>query len=321
MKIVRFAFKKRLTHCFVVLLLLVISLQSVQARQSKSPCQVLTSSGSWTDAVSMDFAACANTVYVANAVLHTTHTYGIWGQTVIDADTSGEIQTATVDDLSQIDLNSLNWEYWGNIAQADTLPDPSSSQNDVTATPVPEPLTLDEIFTLAEVDINDFWTETLASEGVDYEKPDIVLYDNARVKTKCGTAPSEIGPFYCGKDNTAYFPRDFMTDQHDRIGDYAVVVIIAHEWGHSIQTQLANETGISIQRELQADCYAGAYSQYAVNQSQKVIIEDGDIDEAIASLFEAGDGGGSWFDRGAHGDGDQRRAAFTKGLTSGVGDC
>ena len=112
-----------------------------------------------------------------------------------------------------------------------------------------------------------------------------------------------------------------MADQHDRIGDYTVVVIIAHEWGHAIQAQMGNESGISIQRELQADCYAGAYSQYAVNESKKVIIEDGDIDEATASLFEAGDGGGSWFDRNAHGSGDQRQAAFNTGLENGMGDC
>jgi predicted metalloprotease len=222
--------------------------------------------------------------------------------------------------LSEINWDNLSWDYWGNLTGSDTQP--TEPEQDPTATEAApaEPLTLGEIFALAEADINDYWAGVFADEGQDYSKPDIVLYNKTKIKTRCGTAPADIGPFYCGKDNTAYFPRDFMEDQHDRIGDYSVVVVIAHEWGHSIQEQLEYD-GISIQRELQADCYAGAYSRYAVNDSEKVIIEDGDIDEATDSLFEAGDGGGSWFERNAHGSGDQRQAAFNTGLENGFGDC
>lgn len=320
MKIVNCSIKYPLMSLLLTVLVLTVPLQNVDAQQKQAACQLLTSDRSWSEPIKVDFETCANNVFVANAILHTQNAFGIWGKTVLNVDTSGDVQTATVDDTTQIDFNSLSWEDWGNISEGQTSP--NQSQEDPTATPVPEPLTLDEIFVLAKDDINDFWTGVLAKDSADYTEPDVVVYDTAKVRTRCGTAPSEIGPFYCVKDNTAYFPRDFMADQHDRIGDYAVVVIIAHEWGHAIQAQVDSNTGISIQRELQADCYAGAYSQYALTASKRVVLEDGDIDEATASLFEAGDsGGGSWFDGTAHGDGEQRQAAFNNGLNNGYESC
>lgn len=115
-----------------------------------------------------------------------------------------------------------------------------------------------------------------------------------------------------------------MDTQFTRIGDYAVVIIIAHEWEHSIEAQLGLLNGNLPTKvtELMADCLAGAYTNYLIHRSEIAIIEPGDVEEASTALFEAGDLYESdWFEPHAHGTGEERTAAFENGMTSGVEVC
>ena len=119
-----------------------------------------------------------------------------------------------------------------------------------------------------------------------------------------------------------FLPVGFMEDQFYGIGDYAVVVIVAHEWGHSIEAQIGMLNGnlLSRQTELLADCLAGAYTNYLLYESSLAIPDVGDVEEAAESLFQMGDDL-PWFDPQAHGTGDEREDAFYYGIDYGYSAC
>jgi predicted metalloprotease len=89
-----------------------------------------------------------------------------------------------------------------------------------------------------------------------------------------------------------------------------------------MQANLTRGNEYTIDNELQADCFAGAYSQYAQVKSVRVLLEEGDIDEGATAIFLVGDPEGTpWFDENAHGTGQQRLAAFKHGLENGYEVC
>src|SRR5207247_28273 len=101
----------------------------------------------------------------------------------------------------------------------------------------------------------------------------------------------------------------------------APVTIIAHEWGRLVQADLDLETEMnySIERELQADCFAGAWSHSA---DQEGMVEKGDLDEGTQALYQAGDDINTpWFDPQAHGQPQQRFNSFTEGYNNGPQYC
>src|SRR4030095_6843062 len=91
------------------------------------------------------------------------------------------------------------------------------------------------------------------------------------------------------------------------------VIIIAHEWGHLVQAQSGISRGrhLTIQMELQADCFAGSYTKHAEEAKE---LEPGDLEEAAVGLYSGGDPRGMpWFSPQAHGSSRQRINAFLDG--------
>src|SRR5262249_48982663 len=87
----------------------------------------------------------------------------------------------------------------------------------------------------------DVWTEVFDKAGKQYQAPKMVLFSR-RVDTGCGTAPSEVGPFYCPADRTVYLDPTFFAELHDRLGgsdaEFSQAYVIAHEVGHHVQNLL-----------------------------------------------------------------------------------
>jgi predicted metalloprotease len=103
------------------------------------------------------------------------------------------------------------------------------------------------------------------------------------------------------------------------IGDFAPILVLAHEWGHHLQTVLGIAPSPGNTCELQADCLAGAYASDA---AQRGLLDPGDITEAVAMSAAAGDPLGLPQDTpGAHGINDDRVTAFMCGYLGGVGAC
>ncbi|MFT4037060.1 MAG: neutral zinc metallopeptidase [Thermomicrobiales bacterium] len=177
--------------------------------------------------------------------------------------------------------------------------------------------------------IDAFWEKRFADTDRTYLPPaDVVAFDTPRT-TPCGPAdPEEEAAFYCVIDQKIYYSVPFRELIESQIGDFAWIVIIAHEWGHHIQAQLGFDLGLSPDRggqiapvvyEQQADCLAGAYS---VDAELVGWLDPGDLDEALRMTEISGDPPGtSWNDPRAHGTGEERIDAFLKGYSGGIGAC
>jgi predicted metalloprotease len=178
----------------------------------------------------------------------------------------------------------------------------------------------------------------------DYTRPNVELF-TGQVNTACGAATSDVGPFYCPGDQTAYFDVDFFAVLRDQFGSsggpLAEEYVVAHEFGHHVQ-QLQGSlvraqqdpegaTGGGVRTELQADCYAGVWAHYAAITKQPGTdvtylkpLTDNDIADALSAAAAVGDdriqkettgrvNPESW----THGSSDQRKHWFTEGYRTG----
>ncbi|MGF7120914.1 KPN_02809 family neutral zinc metallopeptidase [Rhodococcus sp. BE178] len=183
-----------------------------------------------------------------------------------------------------------------------------------------------------------------AQTGVKYVAPKVVLFSGS-VNTGCGYATSDVGPFYCPADSTAYFDTSFfqlLVDQFGaNAGPLAQEYVVAHEFGHHIQNQLGDigraqqdprgATSQAVRTELQADCYAGIWAHYAStqpgpNSSQPFLkpLTENDIRDALSAASAVGDdriqrsAGARVNPEGwTHGSSDQRQAWFLAGYNTG----
>ncbi|HEX8174969.1 MAG TPA: neutral zinc metallopeptidase [Pyrinomonadaceae bacterium] len=172
-------------------------------------------------------------------------------------------------------------------------------------------LPLPTLLAAAANDINGFWQWAFNSTGRAYAPPQMVAY-TGQINTPCGVLQSNNAA-YCQAAHTIYYDYNFINRSYTNVGDYAAVGIIAHEWGHVVQAHLGISRGnsYSIQMELQADCFMGAYTKYAERTGK---LEPGDLDEAGEDLFKSGDPKGMpWFASQAHGSPLQRVGAFLDG--------
>ena len=177
----------------------------------------------------------------------------------------------------------------------------------------------DNLTEMVLADIDAFWAEELANQGHDYYSAGMVPVTDV-VQSSCG----QFGPYdnpaaYCPMDDTVYYSVPLGQDIQTTVGDYAWITVLAHEWGHHVQVVLGIEPELTIDRELQADCFSGAYAQRALQQG---FLQEGDISEALMISILSGDPVemGETVE-GAHGSGDYRVTSFMEGYFNGVATC
>ncbi len=153
--------------------------------------------------------------------------------------------------------------------------------------------------------INAVWKTKLRN----YTAPLTVIYTQG-TQTGCGYGQSAMGPFYCPTDKTVYLDLAFWQEMESQLGasgaDFAKAYVIAHEFGHHIQTltgvsqqvQQAQQRArgssegnrYSVALELQADCYAGVWAANAAAVSNgQVAMEPGDLEEGLKTANAIGD--------------------------------
>lgn len=211
-------------------------------------------------------------------------------------------------------------------------------------------LTYQQTIDLALEDIQAYWTETLPEiyslEYRELPEEQILPYDEDTPTDELPVCGEESvtyedvadNAFYCvlgadtEEDYVAYddgtlFPRLF-----EDFGAFSLVQVLAHEWGHAIQGQTS--VGLSgsidafieapsIQKELQADCFAGAYVAWVeAEESQAFALDPGDLETGLAGMLEFKDPAGTDpTQQGAHGNGFDRANAFSEGFESGATRC
>ncbi|NDP28370.1 MAG: metalloprotease [Flavobacterium sp.] len=189
-------------------------------------------------------------------------------------------------------------------------------------------------------DNEDVWTKIFQENNLTFEAPKLVLF-SGQVQTACGGASSASGPFYCPGDKKIYMDMAFFEELRTKFGaeggDFAVAYVLAHEFGHHIQTLLgtsekmrqaqegkseAEANKLSVALELQADFYAGLWTHY--NEKQNAMLETGDIEEALSAANAVGDDaiqkkmqGQVVPDSFTHGTSEQRMYWFNRGFKSG----
>lgn len=182
------------------------------------------------------------------------------------------------------------------------------------------------------------WQEQFpAQTGQPYREPTLVLFTGA-TQSACGVGQAAMGPFYCPLDQSVYIDLSFYRELRDRFeapGDFAQAYVIAHEVGHHLQTLLgiseqvhsarqrlpqARGNQLSVNQELQADCFAGVWAYHAGE-----LLEPGDAEEALNAASAIGDDRiQSQSGRGrvqpetfTHGTSEQRMRWFHAGMQSG----
>lgn len=181
--------------------------------------------------------------------------------------------------------------------------------------------------------LEDAWGQILPAQArVQFQAPKLVLFTD-QISSACGYASSASGPFYCPGNRKLYLDFAFFDELRREFkapGDFAQAYVIAHEFGHHIQNltgmmdkvQRAGQNNrLSVALELQADCYAGIWANFAAKHGR---VEAGDADEAIRAASQVGDDmiqkrtqGYVVPDSFTHGSAQQRMQYFAKGMQSG----
>ena len=181
----------------------------------------------------------------------------------------------------------------------------------------------------------DIWTQIFKKSGKTYKAPKMVVFSQ-KTDSGCGQALSNMGPFYCPVDQTVYLDLSFLTTMKKQLGadgDFAFAYVIAHEVGHHIQYltgelakyqtmehklkqagKTAESNLVSVQIELEADCYAGLWGHYE-NATFKSL-ESTDFMEAFQAAKSVGDDtlGNTRRDTFSHGSAKMRQAWFKTGF-------
>ena len=223
------------------------------------------------------------------------------------------------------------------ILQGDsTMMPPNTQETPSASSNEPDPMR-DFVATVL-ADTEDTWGGLFREMDRTYRPPRLVLFSNA-VQSACGMAGAATGPFYCPQDMKVYLDLDFFRALRDRFrvpGDFAQAYVIAHEIGHHVQNLLGISDRVMLERqrggaacnaasvrlELQADCLAGVWAYHADRAHH--IVEEGDVEEALAAANAIGDdtlqkrGQGYVVpDSFTHGTSQQRLRWFQRGLETG----
>jgi predicted metalloprotease len=148
--------------------------------------------------------------------------------------------------------------------------------------------------------INNSATEIRGQLG-QYARPTVYINQNA-----CGE-PSPTA-YACGP-NIISVGSSFLQSQENQHGNYVAKMVMAHEWGHSIQFTYNINNGAPY-NELQADCTGGSFIRHAQNNLGYPSFLAGAVSSARAAA-----------DYGEHGTPAQRDYYTRWGYANGMLNC
>jgi hypothetical protein len=200
-------------------------------------------------------------------------------------------------------------------------------------TPFPTPFetpVLDPAFrarmTQAVPSLNAFWAQAL---------PSIVpgmLYNPIPADHVRAYLPGEVPPlgdcrvtaaqgignaWFCG--GRIAYDETWLYELQETAGAFGPLSVLAHEFGHYIQFLRDGKYDHSIQQELQADCYSGAWARYVVGLGDAGLADTWGAALALRRIADDRDRGlpaPQWFDPTAHGRSTERAQAFALGFLS-----
>ncbi|WP_210084665.1 neutral zinc metallopeptidase [Mycobacterium sp. OAE908] len=210
----------------------------------------------------------------------------------------------------------------GMAQKTGSPPDTSNIQINGDASAAVNKLAIEAI-----ADLQDYWGKEFPElYGKDYEPVKGGFYaviPSSGDFPPCAQDASEISgnAFYCAtKDVVAWDAEGLLPELKEKYGDFVIPVVLAHEWGHAIQGR-SNFTARTVTKELQADCFAGAWSKHAKDDGVFKVTA-ADMDTALAGILDLRDTPGtSNIDPNAHGSGFDRVSAYQDGFDNGPEKC
>lgn len=194
----------------------------------------------------------------------------------------------------------------------------------------------DAFLTTAFQDIESFWAtafpDTYDSPWEPLEGGIFAAYPGRESAIPgCGSPTSsyedvQVGTaFYCiDGDFMAYDDDDGLPALVDELGKEAVAIVLAHEFGHAIQSRAGEWDQPGVLKEQQADCFAGAWAAHvAAGESGAIRFDDADVRAGLIAMIEVRDpiDGQGLADEMAHGTGFDRVSAFKDGFEGGTARC
>lgn len=196
---------------------------------------------------------------------------------------------------------------------------------------------VDQIAALSVSDIEEYWRDTFADTFPGAFAPvnalmswDSDSYDGVFCQAE---TRGLVNAAFCPLNNTIGWDRGVLLPRlRDAHGDMAITMVLAHEYGHSIQRQAKlNRRGTpTLVAEQQADCFSGAYMRWvAEGNSPRFTLGTGDgLNDLLVSMISFRDPllsdfdvvyGGAGIDE--HGSAFERISAFQFGFTDGPASC
>lgn len=182
----------------------------------------------------------------------------------------------------------------------------------------------------AIADLQNYWSEQFPKlYGQDYKPVEGGLYALTPASDSgpdCASSFADVSgnAFYCKLDDSVAWDADgLLPDLQKKYGDFVIPVVLAHEWGHAMQQRSGffDRNELTVSSELQADCFAGAWSAHA-QESGVFEVNAADLDTALAGILDLRDTPGtSADDQQAHGSGFDRVSAFQDGFDKGPEPC
>jgi predicted metalloprotease len=191
--------------------------------------------------------------------------------------------------------------------------------------------TSDQVVEAALIDVDAFWSRTYEDlYGEPYEPiaGGFWPYGPDSEQPPCGNPPPRYvdiaaNAFYCPvADLIAWDNVNLVPDLYEDFGGFTLGLVFAHEFGHAIQAR-SETTGPTIMTELQADCFAGAWTaDVDAGNADYFELELEDLDRAVAGFLALRDGVGvAAEDPAAHGTGFDRIGSFVEGFEQGAERC
>jgi predicted metalloprotease len=222
----------------------------------------------------------------------------------------------------------------GSIALLTLAACTSGGAPSVAATPSAAPSSgaaTSDVAARALSDIERYWTATYPtlSHGTAFHpvQGGYHPYTQSDPPPACGAEAGVYQPnaFYCPDgDFIAWDAEKLIPQLQSDYGELLVGVVLAHEYGHAVQTSLNMADGPTVVLEQQADCFAGAWLADALagHSTAFSAITPAQLDSTIAGLLLLRDQPGtSATAQGAHGNAFDRIRAMQDGVQHGAAKC
>lgn len=185
---------------------------------------------------------------------------------------AGCAQEANNPAAQQVSASGDGWELAGSM----TATGPNGPRKGVPDTTLTaengDGGSVDRLALNAVADVQDFWTTQYAEHFPGTFKPvtRYISWDAKASKSEsvvfCESGTYQlVNAAYCGGDHTIGWDRGVLLPKLvQKYGEMAVVMVLAHEYGHAIQGQaeLAGFLTPPLVREQQADCLAGVFLRH-----------------------------------------------------------